>query len=284
MQKRDDPSLFISYAHEDRGKVKQIVEYLQLAEFDVWYDGKLRAGQDWEKEIGKYVKKCQIFIFVISQRSLSSEHCTKERAQATRLKKPILPIRVDETVTPESLPPELQKHQYIDALSTSVESIFPSLTGAIRRLPRENTRPPYLWLLAGLIVLAVVIGVGLLLLSDDSATGVETHTAEVLAPTLSPSFHLQDESLIPEMAADEPSPTFTFTPTFSPTPLPTCVPPLSEEQRRTATWESLVARQTQLARATQFPTTYPITATWEALVARQTQLSATRTGTPDCVP
>lgn len=282
MKKRDDPSLFISYAHEDREKVKKIVEYLQLAEFDVWYDGKLRAGQDWEKEIGKYVKKCQIFIFVISQRSLSSEHCTKERVQATRLKKPILPIRIDETVTPESLPPELQTYQYIDAVSTHVESIFPSLTGAIRKLPRENIRPPYRLLLAGLILLAVIV-VGVLLLSDGFSNGVETHTAEVSAATLTPT--LMDTPR-PTLS---PTSTFTFTPTFSPTPtftpiLPTCVPPLSEEQGRTATWESLVARQTQLARATQFPTTYPITATWEALIARQTQLSAIQTGTPDCVP
>ncbi|MBZ0310313.1 MAG: toll/interleukin-1 receptor domain-containing protein [Anaerolineae bacterium] len=132
------------------------------------------------------------------------------------------------------------------------------------------------------LLLAAVLFAGVVLFLDDREQD-PLDTAEVPSATLTPTL---TDTPSPTLS---PTSTFTFTSTFSPTPtftptLPTCVPPLSEEQGRTATWESLVARQTQLARATQFPTTYPITATWEALIARQTQLSAIQTGTPDCVP
>lgn len=59
--------VFISYAHEDMPIVSNIVQQLNKAGFNVWFDSaKLESGDDYDKRIATAINSCQIFIPILS--------------------------------------------------------------------------------------------------------------------------------------------------------------------------------------------------------------------------
>ena len=70
----DNPKtkIFLSYAHVDKGKAKQIYQDLKRYGLDVWFDDEsLLAGQDWKRQIEIAIKECDYFIALISSAVLS---------------------------------------------------------------------------------------------------------------------------------------------------------------------------------------------------------------------
>ncbi len=61
------PTLFISYASEDRPAVRQLRDALEAAGLDVWYDeNELRGGDAWDQKIRRQIRDCDYFMPVIS--------------------------------------------------------------------------------------------------------------------------------------------------------------------------------------------------------------------------
>ncbi|MFW5692304.1 MAG: SUMF1/EgtB/PvdO family nonheme iron enzyme [Chloroflexota bacterium] len=83
--------LFISYARVDRPYCMQIVELLEPTH-KVWYDHRLRVGQNWWQEIVRQIMTCQGFVYLISPESLASKYCNNELAVARGANKPIFPV------------------------------------------------------------------------------------------------------------------------------------------------------------------------------------------------
>ncbi len=81
------PIIFISYAHADEpekpaeGEVKWlsfVTGYLRPAikhgAVDLWIDRLMPGGADWEREIERKLRACDIFILLVSRHSLSSDY------------------------------------------------------------------------------------------------------------------------------------------------------------------------------------------------------------------
>ena len=61
------PSVFISYASEDRAPTRQLRETLAAAGLDVWYDEiELGGGDAWDQKIRRQIRECTYFMPVIS--------------------------------------------------------------------------------------------------------------------------------------------------------------------------------------------------------------------------
>ncbi len=59
--------VFISYAHEDMPIVSNIVQQLNKAGFNVWFDSaKLESGDDYNRRISDAINSCQIFVPILS--------------------------------------------------------------------------------------------------------------------------------------------------------------------------------------------------------------------------
>ena len=59
--------VFISYAHEDMPVVSNIVQQLNKAGFNVWFDSaKLESGDNYDKRIATAISSCRVFIPVLS--------------------------------------------------------------------------------------------------------------------------------------------------------------------------------------------------------------------------
>jgi hypothetical protein len=81
------PIIFISYAHADEpekpaeGEVQWLTfvrRYLQPAVkdgiFDLWVDRKMMGGTDWDPEIERKLRACDIFILLVSTHSMASDY------------------------------------------------------------------------------------------------------------------------------------------------------------------------------------------------------------------
>jgi hypothetical protein len=64
------PSVFLSYASEDRAAARSLRDALEAAGVDVWYDeSELGGGDAWDKKIRGQIRDCTFFMPVVSART-----------------------------------------------------------------------------------------------------------------------------------------------------------------------------------------------------------------------
>src|SRR5271157_5407931 len=81
------PLIVISYAHEDEpekpaeGEIKWlsfVTGYLRPAvkqgAVEIWIDRLMRGGDDWDPEIERELRACDIFVLLVSHNSMSSDY------------------------------------------------------------------------------------------------------------------------------------------------------------------------------------------------------------------
>jgi len=85
-------SIFISYSRKDQDYVNMLVEALRKQELPWWLDNKIDYRDQWTREIEENLKKCQVFLLVMSPSSKESDWVQRELTFAQDLKKPIFPL------------------------------------------------------------------------------------------------------------------------------------------------------------------------------------------------
>lgn len=123
---------FVSYSRRDRNRVKEIMSKAQQYGIEFWFDERdIIAGNEWEREISKGIKEACALVFFVSDASIHSEWCQKERFLAEHEQLPIIPVMIEDV----SLPDALSKIQYIDLVDKLNDKVFiPALIEAIKRI------------------------------------------------------------------------------------------------------------------------------------------------------
>eukprot|EP00116_Pleurobrachia_bachei_P003259 sb/3463521/ len=85
-------NIMISYSHQDSEIMQGIMDLLTTHGFGVWVDTKLKGGANFFKDIGSAVIGCDIFLFLLSEHSISSKYCQDELSLARISNKRILPL------------------------------------------------------------------------------------------------------------------------------------------------------------------------------------------------
>jgi WD40 repeat protein len=85
-------SLFISYAREDRAFVEELASTLSSDGREVRTDRDIPAGAQWEAEVDAAIEAADVFVFVLTAESVTSEQCARELEQARVSGKRCLPI------------------------------------------------------------------------------------------------------------------------------------------------------------------------------------------------
>jgi hypothetical protein len=91
------PIIFISYAHADEpdkpaeGEVKWLTfvqSFLQPAVkhgvFELWVDRQMRGGADWDPEIERKLRACDIFVLLVSRFSTASDYIVDKEMAIVR--------------------------------------------------------------------------------------------------------------------------------------------------------------------------------------------------------
>ena len=125
--------LFLSYARVDRQFVQNLAWRLGRYH-DVWYDDRLHAGTDWWQTILEKLDWCDCFVYVLSPESLESKYCLDEYAEAKRLDKWIVPVRLQPNI---KLPDDLARVQYADFATRIFEDALADLIGDLGVLERK---------------------------------------------------------------------------------------------------------------------------------------------------
>lgn len=91
--------VFISYASQDRDRVKPLAEALQARGLNVWWDRSLAAGQDYAQVIERELKDAKAVIVVWSNASASSTFVRDEASRA-RDEGRLVPVMLDSIAIP----------------------------------------------------------------------------------------------------------------------------------------------------------------------------------------
>lgn len=118
-----DDYVFVSYSHDDIGKVFPVLHKLQVAGFRVWYDEGINGGENWRKILASKIEeeKCREFLLFASENSVQSRHVKAELNLALDLEKKITTIRLDNAKFGSDLEMYLSTYQYI---CTSNDEVF----------------------------------------------------------------------------------------------------------------------------------------------------------------
>jgi formylglycine-generating enzyme required for sulfatase activity len=101
--------VFISYSTDDKVWTYELWRAIRdRLNWEVWIDQKLIPATDWWVSICESIKGCDIFIIVLSPKSVASKYCTAELGYAVALNKPIIPLMLK----PCHYPTRLGRRQY----------------------------------------------------------------------------------------------------------------------------------------------------------------------------
>lgn len=119
-------NVFISYQTSDKivaGKLKQILSNFGINSFLAHDD--LEVSVEWQDEILKNIKQSELFICLLSENYLKSKFCMQESGIAIVLNMTIIPLSLDDTISPGFISKIQSKR--INPLSPSIEDIIPGL-------------------------------------------------------------------------------------------------------------------------------------------------------------
>jgi TPR repeat protein len=129
----ENPSAFISYAHEDRAIANELALGLERRGCRVWIDhGEMRVGDSLVDRLASGIAEVDIVIPIVSEHSVRSSWCSKELSLAMTDEinladrfgvRRVMPLRVGEV----SMPPALRDKFYLDISRTAPGTIVPKL-------------------------------------------------------------------------------------------------------------------------------------------------------------
>jgi hypothetical protein len=131
--------VFVSYSRRDVAAIASLTRGLKALGHEVWLDQELSGGLEWWVAILERIRDADAFVAVISNSSLMSVACSREREYAVALAKPILPVMLEPTPI-HLLPPDLAQRQLVDYVTPNDDAAFALLRG-ITSLPKAPPLP-----------------------------------------------------------------------------------------------------------------------------------------------
>jgi hypothetical protein len=99
----DEPFVYVCYSHDDARSVMSEIAWLSQKGVHIWYDGGIPAGSRWSDELASRIRGSSAFLYFISDRSVSSNHCVNEVNFVADLNKPTIAVYLQETELPDGL-------------------------------------------------------------------------------------------------------------------------------------------------------------------------------------
>src|SRR5215469_16608519 len=84
--------IFVSYSWTDAVFVQQLSTYLAQEEIPPWVDNQLEYGELWEQVIVERIRRCMVFLVVMSGHARQSHFVNAEIKLALEQKKTLIPI------------------------------------------------------------------------------------------------------------------------------------------------------------------------------------------------
>lgn len=93
-----EPFIFVSYSHQNKEIVYNIINKLYQQEYRIWYDEGIEPGVKFAERISDRISTCHTFMVFLSKESLQSNHVISEIGIAFEESKTIIPILLQEDI------------------------------------------------------------------------------------------------------------------------------------------------------------------------------------------
>jgi hypothetical protein len=103
------PDIFISYAHEDRTRVKELARALEGFGWEVWWDERIRAGDQFDRSIEQILPQSICVVVLWSSHSVESDFVRSEARWAKKNGR-LIPVFIDRV----DIPIEFSAYQTLD--------------------------------------------------------------------------------------------------------------------------------------------------------------------------
>ena len=125
--------LFVSYSRVDTAVTERLVVRLRRAYglAEVWYDDELHGGAQWWQTILAQIAACDVFLYLLSNESVTSPYCQAEFTEAKRLGKPIVTVQLRDRTR---LSDDLKGIQYVDMKRGIDDENLMRLVGSINKM------------------------------------------------------------------------------------------------------------------------------------------------------
>lgn len=127
-------SCFLSYSRKDKAFVDELSKVLRADGLEHWVDrSEIQAGDQWEKSIHEGMRRADACVVFVSEHTIGS-FVAKEVALANEMRKRIIPVALDDTITSseDQLIVQLRRWHFIDFRDRGTQS-GPNLIAAIRK-------------------------------------------------------------------------------------------------------------------------------------------------------
>jgi predicted nucleotide-binding protein len=112
------PRVFISYARHDSVFAEQLANCLRANGAEVWIDiESLSPGQDWRQEIRKGLEEADLFVALVTARSLASAYVQSEIMAALNMGSLVVPVILEPAAIAD-IPPALRNIQWLEVPDT----------------------------------------------------------------------------------------------------------------------------------------------------------------------
>lgn len=102
-EQREEQYVFVSYSHEDKERVEQIIRALSRVACRIWYDEKISPGNHWNEEIALKLAGARAVLWFVSRSSVCSEYVADELSFAKNRKIAIYPVCLEDATLPIGL-------------------------------------------------------------------------------------------------------------------------------------------------------------------------------------
>src|SRR5215831_9367660 len=91
--------IFISYAREDRTRVRPLADALSVHGWSVWWDRQIQAGKAFDEVISDALASARVVVVVWSHQSIAS-NWVREEAEEGRRRGILIPVLIDDARPP----------------------------------------------------------------------------------------------------------------------------------------------------------------------------------------
>lgn len=96
---RPRPRLFVSYSRSDLPRARPVIDLLEQAGFDAWWDGRLEGGENYLQTTEAALEEAAVVVVLWSATSVQS-HWVRDEAQRGRERGCLVPLTIDGTMAP----------------------------------------------------------------------------------------------------------------------------------------------------------------------------------------
>jgi TolB-like protein len=93
------PAIFLSYSRTDQARARQVIDLLEGAGFDVWWDGRLEGGENYLQTTEAALEGADCVVVLWSATSVAS-HWVRDEAQRGRERGCLVPLSIDGAMAP----------------------------------------------------------------------------------------------------------------------------------------------------------------------------------------